>query len=285
MADSTLIFTTFLPSAWYKFALYMTEHVERCAETPTILLHDGRLDDFASGDADAAFIDILSYSRLLEQHPCPVELVAVPAMQDGDEDALFASFFDVVVRRESNFHVPDDLEGCVWAYHGETAHVEDDFLYWQDAPGLHFSQAIETSSPAQALRYVLDGKADAASIDARVLDLALRNSPHMAARLRILGRGCHTVHPLIVVASRLAASLKQEIRDAFLTVHREPFFTPWLSEQGIERFNAAENSSSQGQSIPQWYEHVLREPIFPLAKERVGGGAGSALAQRFISAR
>ena len=58
MADPTLIFTTFLSSAWYKFALSMVEYVERSVNVPSILLHEGMLDDFATGNADVGFMDI-----------------------------------------------------------------------------------------------------------------------------------------------------------------------------------------------------------------------------------
>src|SRR5450631_77050 len=214
MTDPTLIFTTFLPSAWYKFALSMVEYVERSVHVPSILLHEGMLDDFATGNADVGFMDILSYLQLLE--PRSVEIIAAPMMQDSSKDDLFASFFDIVVRKESSLYVPDDLEGCAWAYHSGLSHVEDDFLYQQGIPALNFSKTIETTSPAQALRYVLDGKADATSIDARTFDIVLKNSPCMKERLRILGSGCHSSLPLVVIASHLDSYLKQKIQKAFL---------------------------------------------------------------------
>jgi ABC-type phosphate/phosphonate transport system substrate-binding protein len=234
MADPTLIFTTFLPSPWYKFALSMVEYVERSANVPSILLHDGLLDDFATGNADVGFMDILAYLQLSEPHS--VEILAAPIMQDGSEDDLFSSFFDIVVRKESSLRVPDDLEGCAWVYHSGLSHVEDDFLYQQGIPALNFSKTIETTSPAQALRYVLDGRADATSIDARTFDIVLQNSPCMAARLRILSSGCHSPLPLVVVASHLDRSLKQKIQNAFLNVHQESLFSQRLHDSGIERF-------------------------------------------------
>ena len=161
---------------------------------------------------------------------------AAPIMQDGSEDELFSSFFDIVVRKESSLRVPDDLEGCAWAYHSGLSHVEDDFLYQQGIPALNFSKTIEATSPAQALRYVLDGKADATSIDARTFDVVLQNSPCIAARLRILGSGCHSSLPLVVVASQLDSCLKQKIQNAFFNVYQEPLFSQWLHDRGIERF-------------------------------------------------
>jgi len=281
MTDSTLIFTTFLTSTWYKFSLYMTEYVERCAGVPAILLHDGMLDDFISGATDASFIDVLSYFQLLEQQPCPVELLAVPVAQDGSEHDIYSSFFDIVVRKESPLHVSDDLEGCVWAHHGGTSHVEDDFLYQQGVPALNFSKTIETSSPAQALRYVLDGQADAASIDARTFDMVLHNSPCMADRLRILGSGCRADLPLVVVAAQLDTSLKQSIREAFLAVHQEPLFSRWLQEKAIERFIPANNSYYQDAHM--WHKRSQQKSISLPLREQAIEIPVPALAQRYTS--
>jgi ABC-type phosphate/phosphonate transport system substrate-binding protein len=265
MTDSTLIFTTFLPSAWYKFALSMVEYVERSVHVPSILLHEGMLDDFATVNADVGFMDILSYLQLLE--PRSVEIIAAPMMQDSSEDDLFASFFDIVVRKESSLRVPDDLEGCAWAYHSGLSHVEDDFLYQQGIPALNFSKTIETTSPAQALRYVLDGKADATSIDARTFDIVLQNSPCMKERLRILGSGCHSSLPLIVVASHLDSYLKEKIQKAFLHVHQEPLFSQWAHDRGIERFAPTANSSYQ--DIHALYARVQHRTITLPLKERL----------------
>jgi ABC-type phosphate/phosphonate transport system substrate-binding protein len=243
MTDPTLIFTTFLAPAWYKFALSMVEYVERSVHIPSIFLHEGMPDDFATGNADVGFMDVLSYLQLLE--PRSVEIIAAPITQNGSEDDLFSSFFDIVVREESSLHVPDDLEGCAWAYHSGLSHVEDDFLYQQGIPALNFSETIETTSPAQALRYVLDGKADATSIDARTFDMVLQNSPCMAARLRVLGSGCHAPLPLVVVASHLDSGVRQKIQKAFLNVHQESLFSQWLHDGGIERFVPTINSRYQ----------------------------------------
>lgn len=264
MTDPTLIFTTYLPSAWYKFALSMVEYVEHKVHVPSILLHEGMLDDFATGNADVGFMDVLSYLQLLE--PRSLDIIATPIMQDSSEDDLFSSFFDIVVCKESSLCVPDDLEGCAWAYHSGLSHVEDDFLYQQGIPALKFSKTIEATSPAQALRYVLDGKADATSIDARTFDMVLQNSPCMAARLRILGSGSHSPLLLVVVASHLDSYLKQKIQKAFLHVHQEPLFSQWVHDRGIERFAPAINSSYQ--DVHAMYTRAQHRPsVLPL-KER-----------------
>src|ERR1700730_16665681 len=55
--DTTLIFSVFLTSAWHKMAQAMTEYTERCLGIPSLLLHGCLLDDFASANVDAGFMD------------------------------------------------------------------------------------------------------------------------------------------------------------------------------------------------------------------------------------
>jgi hypothetical protein len=104
------------------------------------------------------------------------------------------------------------------------------------------------------------------SIDARKFDMVLRNSPCMAARLRILASGCHAMLPLVVVASQLDTALKQRIREAFLTVHQEPLFSQWLHERAIERFVPALNTPYQDAQI--WHERAQRRSVREMAMER-----------------
>jgi len=256
---STVIFATFLPSAWYKIALSLTEFAERALGVPTILLHGSMLEDFASEDADAGFMDVFSYLQLLKQDPCPIELIATSVARNGCVHDIFSPFFDIVVHAESPLTSPDELEGCVWADHKGVPCIEEHFLYKQALPALSFDKTIDTSSQAQALRYVLDGKADATAIDSRLLDLVLHNSPHMAARLRILATSCYSTCPLLVAATHLSAPLKHKLQEAFLSVHREPLFTQWMYEGSIERFIPATNAHYQ--DVLTWYEHSGRVPI------------------------
>src|SRR5450432_751394 len=96
--------------------------------------------------------------------------------------------------------------------------------------------------------------------------MVLQNSPCMAARLRILGSGCHTPLPLVVVASNMDAGLKQKIQDAFLHVHQEPLFSQWVHDQGIERFAPTTNSSYQ--DIHALYARAQHRTITLPLKER-----------------
>jgi phosphonate transport system substrate-binding protein len=256
--DTTLIFSLFLTSAWHEMAQAMTEYTERCLGIPSLLLHGCILDDFASANVDAGFLDALSYLHLLRQHPCPIELIATSLLQHEEEHDLSSTFFDIVVRQDSALKSPGDIEGCTWAYHRELSHVEDYLVYEQATSPLKIGRAIEVSSQAKALRYVLDGKAEAAVIDSRLFDLVLSNSPGMADRLRILDTYSYALSPLVVVAAGLPATLKQKLRKVFLTVHQHTLFAQRLSGGPIERFVPAANAHYR--DTLRWYERSRRKP-------------------------
>lgn len=258
MTDPVIIFGTFLPPAWYKTYLYITEYVERSVHIPTFLLNGETLEDFSAAYIDAGFINGFSYIQMLSQRPCPVELIAAPVLQDTEDREIAPSFFDIVVRRESNLTSLRDLEGCVWAYHAGVSHVEDRFIYEQGTPLINFREMVEAGSQAQALHMVLDGKADAAAINSHMLDIVLRNSPRMAAKLRLLGTYSYAISPLVVVATRMPFELKREIQQAFLNIHQDAFYAQRLQESMIERFIPVNNTPYQSMRERRW-----RLPVQP----------------------
>jgi ABC-type phosphate/phosphonate transport system substrate-binding protein len=233
MTDATIIFETFLAPTQYKSYLYITEYVERYVNVPTFLLNGEALEDFGAGYADAGFISTTSFLQLLSQKPCPVELIAAPLMQDTDTPP---TFFDVVVHKESSYMTTGDLNGCIWASYAQKTHVEDYAMDESVMPAIDFTDTIEATSQAQLLRLLLDGKAHAAAVDARIMDIVQHNSPRIAAQLRVLGTYCVSAGPLVAIASHVNAVLKQKIQEALLTMHLHPFYAQRLQEEAIERF-------------------------------------------------
>jgi ABC-type phosphate/phosphonate transport system substrate-binding protein len=254
MANSTLIFETFLAPAWYKTYQYIIEYVERKIGVPSFLLNGETLDDFAAVDADAGFVNALSYAQLLQQKPCPIELIASPLLKGEDEQDTSRAVFTIVVHKGSNLKSINDLEGCVWAYHGSATYFEEQYSYEQGVPLITFKEKIETTSQGQALRLVLDGKADATAIDAQMLQLVLHNSPHMAAQLHVLGTNGYAEGPLVVIATHVEPTLKRKIQEALLTIHLDKFYAQILLESGIQRFVALTNEFYQHIPETQWEE-------------------------------
>ena len=164
MEGQTILFETFLPPARYKPFLHIIECVEHITTIPMFLLNGETLDDFADAYADAGIISSLSYIQLLGRKPCAVELLAVPVMQNEDSEDAHPLFFDIVVRKEQALLSFDEIAEGTWAYymerHRASYQLPDGQGDWE-TPGMHFKETIEATSQAQALRLVLDKKADA----------------------------------------------------------------------------------------------------------------------------
>jgi hypothetical protein len=256
--NQTLIFSSFLAPTRYKMCLYMTEYVERVLGVPTFLLNGESFEDFASANADAGLLSPLSYMQLLnEPSPPPVELIAAPLIQGTDAADIPPGLVDIVVHRESIVHTESDLENCRWAYYAGAVPVEDPVACAQSMLSVAFHETIEATSPAQALRMVLDGRADATAIDAHLLALVRRNSPHMDERLRTLNTCCHTPGPLVVVAEHVHPLLKCQIQAALISMHKHPLFGQQLHERNIERFVAVTDDYYQTIRTHDWEQKTI----------------------------
>ncbi|GCE10987.1 phosphate/phosphite/phosphonate ABC transporter substrate-binding protein [Tengunoibacter tsumagoiensis] len=235
MAGTTLIFDTFLAPAWYKTYMYIVEYIERTLGIPTFLINGETLEDFSLAYADAGFVSTLSMLRLLQQQPCMVDVIAAPAFKGVDETA----FFDVVVRRESSLQTLQDLERCTWADHTGQ---------YRPALGTALIDCQEiaiTSSQAQSLRLLLDGKVDATTLHSQMLEVVLNNSPHIAEQMRSIGSYRYTTGPLVVVGRHVPAAIRQGIQMALVNLTQDAFFAERLKEGQLEGFVPVTNAYFQ----------------------------------------
>jgi phosphonate transport system substrate-binding protein len=237
MNETTIIFETFLMPTTYKTYQYITEYLEHLLHIPTILLNGEGLDDFAEGHADVGVISAQNYFQLQNRYPSSVELVATPLPLGKHEQEVIPTFFALIVRKDSSLRSLNDLEQASWAAPMRGVSIEDQE---QDEHGCllptHFSNRVETTSQAQALRYVLDGKVDVCFIEERLLELVLHNSPCIAGQVRVIGTYSDATSPLLVLAAHLEPVLKRRIQEALLSIHQNGFFAQRLREGQIERF-------------------------------------------------
>ncbi|WP_161982441.1 phosphate/phosphite/phosphonate ABC transporter substrate-binding protein [Dictyobacter alpinus] len=273
MNDTTLIFETFLMPTLYKTYQYITEYIERVLHIPTLLLNGEGLDDFEGGYADAGFMSANAYLQLQSLYPRSAELIAMPLQPGEHEQDSSPTFFDIIVRKDSGLTSISDLEYATWAYHVGISQVEDWFRDEQGILPIQFHNMVETPSQAQSMRSVLDGKVDASAIEGRLLELAWRNSPHIATQLRVIGTYSYTASPLVVLAAHLEPLVKDRVQKALLGMHQDPFFAQQLREGLIERFHPV--SSMYSQPLRRSIEGVNNPPLpMPLNTRQQGIGIG-----------
>jgi ABC-type phosphate/phosphonate transport system substrate-binding protein len=274
--NQTLIFTSFLTPTRYKMCLYITEYVECVLGVPTFLLNGESFEDFATADADAGLLSPLAYMQLLHEPSSPVELIAAPVLQGADSLDTPPDLVDIVVRRESPLHSESDLADCTWAHYWSyspgPSRIEDPLTCAQNMLSVSFHETIEASSPAQALRMVLDGRADATAIDARLLALVRRNSPLMDEQLRTLNTCYHTPGPLIVVAKHVHPLLTRQIQTALVSMHEHPLLEQKLHESNIERFVAMTDDCYSIRQPHDWDMEPVATSTEPPVSLRVPAG-------------
>ena len=87
------------------------------------------------------------------------------------------------------------------------------------------------------------GEVDASAIDSHVLALAMRDRPVLTKHLRVIDSlGPSTIQP-VVVARKLPARLKADIRAALLEMSDEAEARPHFDRGLIERFVAVDDAS------------------------------------------
>ena len=263
MAKPTLIFASFLAPTLYKTYQHIVEYIEQYIGIPTFLICGESQEDFAEGYIDAGFLCGLAYVQLARQQPSPVELIAAPVLEGDRYQREPWYFSDIVVRKESPYESFEDLRGCRWAYNEKSSHSGYNLVYYslfEQGKSLdYFGETIESGSHAHSLRLIMDGTVDAAAIDSHMLDLVLRNSSRIADQFRVIGSFGPSTIPPVVVSSHLHPAIKRKIRDAFLQMHRNAYFSHYLHDGLIERFVPI--TDAHYQDIREMYHKVQEHKI------------------------
>lgn len=208
-------------------------------------LREGRsFDEFARGELDAGFICGLPYVMLRRQPEPPVEPpiepLAAPVLRGPRYGGQPIYFSDVIVRRDAPWRSFAELRGCSWAYNDPDSHsgyniTRYTLLRMGETRGF-FGRVVAAGFHQTAIRLVADGEVDASAIDSQVLAVELREHPQLAEQLRVIGAlGPATIQP-VVAASRLPASLKDDLRAALVAMDGEPEPRAALEYGFVERF-------------------------------------------------
>lgn len=226
-----------------------------------------------AGGADLAFLCGLPYSRRSERleplgAPVPQGLRAgailgaadvlrqqsagespLPRMRErgtggegqvgrSDRQPTYSS--DLLVPAASRFQSFADLRGATWAYNEPGSFSGYAIVLAHLARlglGLgYFGRSVESGAHLESLRLLAAGAADVAAIDSTVLDLALRDRPELAGRVRrVATLGPHPAPPLAAARS-LPAPVRARLRAALLAMHEDAEGRAILDSGLIDRF-------------------------------------------------
>jgi phosphonate transport system substrate-binding protein len=240
---SSIRFANYLSPALQETYQYIATAVSERLGRQTSLRIGRSPEELQNGEADAGFLCGLLYTHTTRWPDAPIEVLAAPILQGAYYKQFPGKplyFSDVIARRESPYQTFADLAGRIWAYNEPGSHSGYNLVYHSLLErGLTFSYFGETrqsGSHAESLRMVLEGRADAAAIDAQVLTTVLRADPRVAAKLRIIDMLGPSSSPPVVVARSLDAGLKREIQAVLVTLHKDPVAVEELRKGAIERF-------------------------------------------------
>jgi phosphonate transport system substrate-binding protein len=174
-----------------------------------------------------------------------IELVAAPVMMNARYGDQAVYYSDVVVHRQSRFHVFGDLRGTRWAYNEPCSHsgynVVLDHLHGLGETEGYFGNAVESGAHQISLNMIVDGEVDASAIDSTVLEAQLNRFPNLCGQIRVIDTLGPSPMPPWVMLRRLPDELKCRIRNFFMDMACNAEGRKILETWGIARFAATED--------------------------------------------
>lgn len=242
MMPDPLRFVTFLAPNMLPVYRFVADYVGQQLGCRTELSVGSSYEPFAAGQADVGFICGLPYVVLARRPQPPVEPLAAPVLQGERYGGRPIYFSDVIVRKRPDNPLRSfaDLRGCVWAYNEPESHSGYNVTRYRlvqmgETRGF-FGRVMEAGFHQRAIRLVGRGAVDASAIDSQVLAIELRDHPELAARVEVIDAlGPATIQP-VVAASRLPASLKDELRAVLVSMANDPAARNRLAHGFVERF-------------------------------------------------
>ena len=241
-----LRFATFLAPNMFSVYRFIASYAGRRLGLATELIVGSSFDQFERGQADVGYICGLPYVLLTRRVPSPVELLAAPVLQGERYQDRPVYFSDVIVKKDSPHQSFAGLRGCSWSFndpHSQSGYgiTRYSLVKMGEINGF-FDRVVEAGFHQASIRMVARGRVDASAIDSQTLAIELRDHPALAAQLRVIGAlGPSSIQP-VVAASRLPASLKQELRNLFLELAFDSTAQEHLTLGLIRRFAAVEDT-------------------------------------------
>ena len=260
--------THLAPSVLPAYALATRRMSERLARPAELLV----AADYRRCAADldhVCFVCSVPYLLFSTAGRIRMEVLAAPVLRGRRYADRPVYFSDVIVRADGPWRSLADLAGTRWAYNEPYSHsgfvVALHGLAELGAGPEFIGQAIEAGFHDDAIRFVVEGRADWAAIDSQVLELATRRDPRLRHRLRVVATlGPFTIQPVVASTRRFGAGQRNAVREVLLGMRAEPDDRATLAEAGIDRFVAVTDADyadiramlstvSRAGLLPDWW--------------------------------
>jgi phosphonate transport system substrate-binding protein len=226
-------------------ARYLQERVDVAVEVVGDVPWQERQRMLDAGEVHVAWICGLPYVLRADKRKPRIELLAAPVMEGDRYDDRPIYFSDVVVRRDSDFHVFADLQGASWAYNEPGSHsgynVVRHYLATMCDTWEYFSRVVESGSHQASLQMILEGEIDASAIDSTVLELELERDPSTQERIRIIKTLGPSPIPPFVVRRDVPRGLRESVREALIGMDETEAGRAVLAEGPVAGFARVED--------------------------------------------
>jgi phosphonate transport system substrate-binding protein len=229
---------------------YLEKELNRPVEAVQRRTYSEVNDLLRTGEVDLAFVCTSAY--ILGKREFNMQLLVAP--QVNGEKVYRAQ---LIVPADSPAQSISDLRGILFAFTDPmsfTGRIYPTYLLQQmgESPETFFDSTIFTYSHDDAIYAVANGVADGASVDALVLDFAIKRDPSLSSRVRVI----HTSEPFgippVVVGPNIRPQLQSQIQDVLLNLHEDPEGQAALQALDYDRFTLiAEENYFSGIAIEE----------------------------------
>jgi phosphonate transport system substrate-binding protein len=225
----------------------VTREVGRRLGIETELVVETSYDSCERDENEVCFVCSLPYVTFERRGLDLAVPIAAPVLIGDRYGGRPVYFSDVIVARDSPFRSFADLRGRSWAYNEPLSHsgygITRYHLVELGETGGFFGEVIKAEFHEESIRMVARGDVDASAIDSQVLEIALRDDPAVAARLRVVeALGPSTIQP-VAVSRRVPEDVREAIRNVLLTMTDERAVREQFAACLIERFVAVDSAS------------------------------------------
>jgi phosphonate transport system substrate-binding protein len=196
---------------------------------------------------DVGFICGLPYVVFTRDDPDLMVPIAAPVLQGKRYDDRPIYYSDVIVRRDSSFESFEALRGGRWSFNEPLSQsgygiVRQRLIEIGETKGF-FGEVVEAGFHQRSIRLVQTGEIDASAIDSQVLEVAMRDHPQLAEKIKIIDAlGPSTIQP-VVASGALPASLRADLTTVLEQLGKDSKARPALDHAMVRRFEAVSEAS------------------------------------------
>ena len=213
-----------------------------------------------AGSVEVAFVCGLPYVLKHDANKNSVHLVAAPVMKDPRYGGKPKYFSDLVVRKDSKFKKLEDLRGATFVYNEEASNSGYNLpRYKMLKLGLtqgFFGKLVRSGSHEESIRMVATGKADASFVDSLVLDFDRETGNGWASEVKVIDSLGPAGIPPVVVSGKASPELRKRIKDALITMSKDPDGRRILDDALVDRFVEVDDSNYN--DIRQQYQAAVK---------------------------